>query len=195
MIVSIGNYQQISTDVVSIRDAIIEDCVYERRHIIITISYYVMQNRRPSKHNISLIVSPSTVIKHQNGNFVHVRQLKAGMKLHALVSSTMTQSVPPQTKAYVITLLEQDKPSLSICTGRILFCDWGKHEVIVGVLQRKSRQVKFSLDRRSVIMSRDGKRMNQQQLKQGMIVRIEYTEIKENLVDRRYLVSLIQVIS
>ena len=41
-----GNCQQINSDVISIRDAVIDDITTDRRNTIVTISYLVMENRQ-----------------------------------------------------------------------------------------------------------------------------------------------------
>lgn len=104
-----GNCQQISREVISIRDALIEDIVMDQRNMIVTISYRVLDNRRPVNRTLSLIVSGLTVIKDSRGRTVSPRNLRFGMRIHALVSTAMTRSIPPQTRAFLITVLEEQQ--------------------------------------------------------------------------------------
>jgi len=195
MIGNYRSYQQISADVVSIRDAVIEDYIYERRSIIMTVSYFVMENRRPAKKNISLILSPATVLKQSNGNSMNVRQLKIGMKINALVSSTVTKSTPPQTKVYMITVVGGERKKVSICTGKIVEFDQMHREISVVPLGNRNRRMKFPLERKTIVLNREGGRMNYLMLKPEMLVRIEFIEMNMCMNELRKIVSSIQLIS
>ena len=56
---------------------------------------------------VTLVVGKDTKIQDESGNTRNIRDLKEGMRIDAVASSKMTRSLPPQTEAFRIRILQQ----------------------------------------------------------------------------------------
>lgn len=178
MVRNTDNCQQISQNVISIRNAVIEDVVIDKRHMIATISYQVLENRRSVKRILCLIISGNTVLNTQSQNTASMRQIRPGIKMNALVCSEMSQSTPAQTKAYCITILEEEKKQPLSHTGRIISVDWKNQSFLVGLPWNRNGQINFIVSRNTVILNSDHKRISLRQLTPGLNVKVEHSGIQ-----------------
>ena len=59
-----------------------------------------------SNELITLVVNINTVIQDNRGRNISARSLRRGMVVDAVFSAMMTRSIPPQSRAYKITVVD-----------------------------------------------------------------------------------------
>lgn len=194
-----GNCHQINSDVISIRNAVIDDIVIDRRNSIVTVSYFVIENRVQVVRTLSMIVSDNTRVKNQNGRVIPARDLRVGMFVNALVSSAMTRSIPPQTRAFQITVVRGAQPPVPppvpVTTGRIVSVDLRNNMFTIGVPWDINRQMRFVVNRDTVILTRNGRRVGLQHLIPGMTVRVEYSDFQTASIPPQAVAYVVQILS
>lgn len=191
------NCQQINSDVISIRDAVIDDIVIDRRNTIVTISYLVVENRQQVIRTLSMIVSGNTVILNQNGRTISARNLQVGMTVNALVSSAMTRSIPPQTRAFQITVVrepQQPPRQVLVKTGRIVSVDSQNNLFTIGLPWNINQQMRFVVSRDTVILNRNGRRVGIRHLMPGMNVRVEHSDFQTMSIPPQAVAFLVQIL-
>ncbi len=174
----IGAYNQTNdiwwnNNVVEIQEALIEDIFIDNRTGYVTISYGVMGDFNITQMElIVLVVSQDTIIQNQCGEDMSMRELREGMIINAEISSAMTRSMPPQSRAFRITLMEDDCAYVKV--GRVLNVDLVNSFLYVGNPNDISSQIRFTITDSTVIRNRRGGRICLCELRPGQMVRVEH---------------------
>lgn len=155
-------------------EAIIEDVNITNRTGYVTISYGEMgPNCMIHIHLVTLIVTNRTKLRNRSGRSISVRDLRKGMIVDALFSTRMTFSIPPQSSAYRITVVNEMNSSM-FHEDRILNIDTRSQILYTGNPTRRSSIIKFIITDSTIILNRRGNRIRLNDLNVGQRVRIEH---------------------
>lgn len=165
-------------DVIFVQDAIIEEIVIDNRTGFVTISYGVMGDRCiVYMQLVTLVVGRDTVIRNQFGQDLSLRDLREGMIVDAEFSSAMTRSIPPQSRAFRITVIRQND-SISITEDRVLSVDTNNGFFYTGNADDMLSQMRFVVNNETRIMDRRGNRIRLRDLRPGQLVRVEHANFQ-----------------
>lgn len=123
---------------------------------------------------LRLVVGNETRIVNRNGRDVSPKRLEAGMRIDALVSSAMTRSMPPQTRAFEI-LIDDRRDRNRVTTGRIIQVDVRNRFIITVNPSNFSNAIRFNLSPDTVILGLNGRRIALRDLFPGLRVRVEHS--------------------
>ncbi|MDF2474237.1 MAG: hypothetical protein K0R21_2019 [Anaerocolumna sp.] len=159
---------------IRVQDAIIEEINFIDRIGHVTISYGI-----PGDFNmihmelVTLIVSQDTVIRNESGRSLSMRDLREGMLVDAVFSSAMTMSIPPQARAFRITVKNSVNP-YDVTVDNVLRVDTRNNFLYTGTLNDRASQIRFVITNATVILDRRGRRINLRDLRVGETVRVEH---------------------
>lgn len=159
--------------VIHISNGTIEEIFSERGTNYATVTYNDRRGGRRNNQTVRLVVSSRTIILNANGVPVPASALRVGMTINATVSSAMTRSIPPQTTAYVITIVRRENPE-SITVGQILNVD-RRNQSFTTISDRDfSTVIQFNVSENTMIFDRAGRPVNFSRLTPGMRVRVRH---------------------
>ena len=162
-----------NNNLIQIQEGLIEDIYIDNRTGYVTISYGVMGDFNMIHMNlVVLIVSRDTIIQNQCGEDMSLRELREGMVIDAEISTVMTRSMPPQSKAFRITVIQDDCANVKV--GRILSVDLTNSFLYIGNPNDISSQIRFTITDSTVILNRRGNRICLCELRPGQMVRVEH---------------------
>lgn len=107
---------------ISILGGLIEEISANGDNTLVTISYSNCPACNQRDKQIVLVVGNRTLIYDEEGNRILPENLKRGMLINAVFSSTMTRSIPPQANAYRIRVVRRPENE-GITEGRIIDID------------------------------------------------------------------------
>lgn len=181
-------------DVIFVQDAIIEEIVIDNRTGFVTISYGVMGDRcMVIMQLVTLVVGRDTVIRNQFGQNLSLRDLREGMIVDAEFSSAMTKSIPPQSRAFRITVIRQND-SISITEDRILSVDTNNGFFYTGNADDMLSQMRFVVNNETRIMDRRGNRIRLRDLRPGQLVRVEHANFQTMSIPPQTTALTVQVL-
>lgn len=171
--ISSQNYRR-GSNVIQVQDAIIEEIMRDRNAGYVTISYGVMGEFNMIHINlVTLLVDRDTMIQNQFGQEMFLRDLEEGMVVDAEFSSVMTSSIPPQSRAFRITVLRENNVS-NIKVDRVLSVDDANRFLITGNANDISSQIRFVITDYTLILDRRGNRICLCHIRPGQMVRVEH---------------------
>jgi hypothetical protein len=164
-------------EVIFVQDALIEEIIIDNRTGFVTISYGVMGERcMVYMQLVTLVVDRDTVIRNQFGQDLSLRDLREGMIVDAEFSSAMTRSIPPQSRAFRITVIQND--SVSITEDRVLSVDINNGFFYTGNAEDMLSQMRFVVNNETRIMDRRGNQIRLRDLRPGQLVRVEHANFQ-----------------
>jgi hypothetical protein len=164
-------------EVIFVQDALIEEIIIDNRTGFVTISYGVMGDRcMVYMQLVTLVVDRDTVIRNQFGQDLSLRDLREGMIVDAEFSSAMTRSIPPQSRAFRITVIQND--SVSITEDRVLSVDINNGFFYTGNAEDMLSQMRFVVNNETRIMDRRGNKIRLRDLRPGQLVRVEHANFQ-----------------
>lgn len=160
-----------------IENATVEDVfVGNRGDGYILVSHGVPgMNNMMFKELLRLNVSRNTRIRSSRGRRLSLRDIEKGMRVSALHSAAVTRSIPPQTEAFEITVLNEI-PSTRVTTDRVVSVDTRNNFLITGNPRNMEDQIRFVVNDRTVIRDQEGRRINLSDLSPGQMVKVEHAE-------------------
>jgi len=181
-------------DIIFADDAIIEEIFIDNRTGFVTISYGVMgEFCTVNMELVTLIVSQDTVIRDQFGQNMSLRDLRRGMIVDAEFSSAMTRSIPPQSRAYRITVINQGNNS-NIMEDFVLSVDTNNNFLYTGNANDIYSQMRFVINDSTRIMDRRGNRIRLRDLRPGQRVRIEHANFQTMSIPPQTTAFVVQII-
>ena len=90
-----------------ISNGTIENITTENNTNFVTVSYTDRVNNREIQRTARLAVGRNTTVLDENGRIVPASTLRTGMMVNAVVSSSTTRSIPPQTAAYLVRIVSR----------------------------------------------------------------------------------------
>lgn len=181
-------------DIIFADNAIIEEIFIDNRTGFVTISYGVMgEFCMVNMELVTLIVSQDTVIRDQFGQNMSLRDLREGMIVDAEFSSAMTRSIPPQSRAYRITVINQGNNS-NITEDFVLSVDTNNNFLYTGNANDIYSQMRFVINDSTRIMDRRGNRIRLRDLRPGQRVRIEHANFQTMSIPPQTTAFVVQII-
>lgn len=167
--------------VINAEDAIIEEIFNDNRTSFVTISYGVLGNFNIVHMTlVTLVIDRNTIIRNRRGRMISVRDLRVGNVVDASFSSAMTRSIPPQSRAFMITVVRENVNPLpvfpNIVEDRIIEIDTNNNFVITGNPNDMMTQMRFVVNRNTNIYNRRGNRIRLRDLRPGQMIRVEHAD-------------------
>jgi predicted RNA-binding protein len=120
---------------------------------------------------VILTVDGETVIRDAFGSPMSLRDLRQGMVVDAEFSAIMTRSMPPQSRAFRITVIDSIEES-SVTEGRVLDIDLNNRFLYTGNPNDIYSQIRFVITDSTVIRDRRGRQIRLRDLRVGDFVRV-----------------------
>lgn len=175
-------------------NAIIEEIFIDNRTGFVTISYGVMgEFCMVHIELVTLVVSQDTIIRDQFGQSMSLRDLREGMIVDAEFSSAMTRSIPPQARAYRITVINQQNNS-NITEDFVLSVDTINSFLYTGNANDIYSQMRFVINDSTMILDRRGNRIRLRDLRPGQRVRVEHANFQTMSIPPQTTAFVVQVL-
>lgn len=129
-------------------------------------------NRR-NEQTVRMVVNSRTIVLNENSAPVRASRLRVGMSVNAVISSVMTRSIPPQSVAYIVEIVDRRAPD-SVTTGRIIDVDRRNNSFTTISDRDASSVIRFNVSDDTIITDRSGRPMNFSRLSAGMRVRVRH---------------------
>jgi hypothetical protein len=162
-----------SEDILRIENAVIEEVMSTSRS-----SGYVLisceeldQNNQSYINQLRLNVGKNTIIMDDSGAPLSIHDLREGMRVNAEFSAAMTRSIPPQSNAYRIIVL-QDLPSVSVTTDRVVGIDTSHGFLLAGNPYDIYDQILFTISDETVILDQEENPIELDAIQPGQLVRV-----------------------
>ena len=168
--------------VINVEDAVIEEIFQDNNVSYVTISYGVLGDFNTiNMELVRLVVDRNTIIRDRRGRRMRVRDLRVGNVVDASFSTAMTRSIPPQSRAFVITVIREYvnpiQPGFpNIVEDRIMEVDRNNNFLITGNPFDMMSQMRFVVDNSTEIFDRRGNRIRLRDLRPGQMVRVEHAD-------------------
>jgi hypothetical protein len=159
---------------ITAESALIENINWDSRNAFVTISYGVMdRNRTMNMQIVTLVAGRDTIIRDSSGRLMSFRNLREGMIVDAVFSAAMTRSIPPQSRAFSITVVREQNQS-AFTEGRVMEVNTDYEFFITGNPFDIYSQMRFNVSDSTVIRDRRGRRIRLRDLRPGDFVRVEH---------------------
>lgn len=192
-IVTDQNFMNRGSNVITAEHAIIESINRSRQESYVTISYEVMGDfNRVNTQTVTLIVGRDALIRDQFGQPMSIRDLREGMTVNAEFSAAMTRSIPPQSRAFAITAIEDCQ--FSFTEGRVMEIDHQFGILYTGDPLDIYSQMRFAITDATTITGRRGRRIGLRDLRPGDFVRIEHAMFQTASIPPQTTAFAIQVL-
>jgi hypothetical protein len=122
---------------------------------------------------VTLVIGSDTVIRDRSGRNLRMSDLREGMVVDAEFSSAMTFSIPPQARAYRITVVNRNT-AFNITEGRVLTVDLNNGFLYTGNANNLSSQMRFVITNSTVMLGRNGNQISLRNIKPGQRVRVKH---------------------
>lgn len=176
-----------------VENAIIEEIFMDSDTGYVTISYGKLGDfDNIYKNVVTLIVSRQTVIRDQFGKDLSLWDLSEGMVIGAIISSVMTRSIPPQSRAFHITVV--NNMDYSVTVDQVLWVDLINRFLYTGKASNPINQIRFVITRSTLILDRKGKRINLWNIRSGQTVRVEHATFQTASIPPQTTAYRIQVL-
>lgn len=160
------------SNVIRANDAFIENI--DNRNGFVTISYGVLGDFNViNMQVVTLVIGRDTIIRDQFGQPMLLRDLIEGMRVDAVFSAAMTRSIPPQSTAYSITVLNDGMQS-SFTEGRVMDVDLRNSFLYIGNSFDIYSQTRFVITDSTTIRDRRGRIIRLRNIRPGDFVRVEH---------------------
>ena len=182
---------------ITAENALIENINMRGRTGYITISYTVRERNRTKRIMlVSLVVTNSTKLTDQFGNPIRMGSFRIGMVVNASFSSIMTRSIPPQSRAFSITIIKEKSTSL-IEVGKVISVDvfGDSGYILTGEPRNPSRQTRYIVGRNTKLVNKRGDRIRLREIRPGQIIRVEREPFQTLSIPPQTPVLTVQIIS
>jgi hypothetical protein len=179
--------------VIRVQNAFIEEIFNDRNVGQITISYGELADFDIIYMNVvTLIVGRQTVIRDQFGQNLSLWDLREGMTIDAVFSSAMTRRIPPQSQAFLITVV--NNTDFSVTVGQMHRVDLSNGFLYTGRANDPLSQMRFVITQSTLILNRRGDRINLSNLRPGQTVRVEHATFQTASIPPQTTAFKVQVL-
>ncbi|MHB8127615.1 MAG: hypothetical protein ACYDEX_01265 [Mobilitalea sp.] len=183
-----------NNNIIRTQDSIIEEIRIDRNTGFVTISYGVMGDfNMIHMELVTLIVSRDTIIQDRAGRNIRLSDLSEGMTVDAEFSAAMTFSIPPQSRAYRIKVVDRNATS-NITVGRVLTVDLRNGFLYTGNANDNSSQMRFVITNSTSILDRNGNRILLRDVRTGQRVRVEHATFQTPSIPPQTTAFVVQII-
>lgn len=181
-------------DTIIARGSVIEEIRMERNTGYVTIAY---QSRGDSgitrKRLVTLVVTRDTVIRDRNGRNLRLSYLRVGMIVDAEFSSAMTFSIPPQARAYRITVVSRNTAA-NVTIGFVLSVELRNGFLNVASANNNLNIMRFVITDSTKILNRNGRQISLRDIRQGQRVRVEHADFQTRSIPPQTTAFVVQII-
>ncbi len=179
---------------ITANNAFVENINWDRRNAYVMISYGVMDsNMTLNMQLVTLIVGRDTIVRDVSGRLMSFRNLKEGMIVDAVFSAAMTRSIPPQSKAFSITVVREDNQSV-FTEGRVLEVNPEFEFFLTGNPFDMYSQIRFNVSDSTIIRDRRGRSIRLRELMPGDFVRVEHATFQTMSIPPQTTAFEVQII-
>lgn len=180
-------------DVIQVFGARIEEISRDRNSTLVTISYQDCENCIRPAELVRLIVNRDTRINDERGRNIPASELRQGMTIDASFSSAMTRSIPPQTQAFVIQVIQRPNRNRTT-TGRITEVNNRGRYIITMSNFNPSSRIRFNLSPNTIVLDSSGRRLPLTILVPGLRVQVEHANFMTASIPPQTTAFVIQVL-
>lgn len=131
------------------------------------------ENNMTYKQVIRLNVGNHTLIMGESGELLDMYDLEKGLHIAADFSAAMTRSIPPQSNAYRIVVL-QEEADINITTDRVVSIDVDNGFLLTGNPYDFYDQLIFTISDETVILDQENNIIPLEAILPGQLVRVEH---------------------
>lgn len=142
---------------------------------------------------VRLNVGDKTIIIDEMGMPLNLYDLRKGMRIEADFSSAMTRSIPPQSNAYRIVVL-QEAPSVNITTDRVVSVDTNNSFLITGNPYDMYDQRIFTISNVTAILDPNNNAIPLEAIQPGQLVRVEHAIFETLSIPPQSPAYLVQIL-
>ena len=181
-------------NVIRAEAAIIEEVRITRNMGYVTISYGI-----PDRFNtinmelVTLVVNQNTIIQDNRRRNLRLRDLRKGMVVDAVFSAAMTFSIPPQARAYRISVIEENR-SRETTTGMVMQVDLRNRFLYTGSPRNIVDLKRFVITDDTKIFNRNGNSISLRNLRPGQRVRVEHANWQTRSIPPQTVAYLVRVL-
>lgn len=169
--------------VINVQDAVVEEIFYDNRVSYVTISYGELDDfDMIYMTQVRLVVDETTIIRNSQGRNITARDLRVGNVVDASFSAAMTRSIPPQSRAYMITVVREHVNPFpnpyfpNVVQDRIMEIDMYNNFIYTGDPNDIMSQIRFVVNNMTDIFDRRGNRIGLKDLRPGQMIRVEHAD-------------------
>ena len=165
----------LSDAVIHVENALIEEVRVEnesRGYVLVSLKLYDDNNIKYMQE-VRLNVGDDTIIIDEKGRMLNLYDIEKGMQIDADILSLMTRSIPPQSFAYRIVVLDK-KASVTIKTDRVVGVDTDNGFLLTGNPYDMNDQFLFTISSDTVILDKNNNIISLNEIQPGQLVRVEY---------------------
>ena len=164
-----------------ISNATIEEISKDRNNTLVTAVYRDRRNNKGEEQRIRMVVGPGTVVVNMEGVRANDADLTVGMIINAIVSNSMTRSIPPQAEAFFIEIVRGGMEN-STTIGRIVDIDrMGRNFTTISDGNFTSI-IRFNVPTNTPITNRMGRNIDFNGLVPGMRVEVKHANFMTNSI-------------
>lgn len=181
-------------NVIRAEAAIIEEVRINGNMGYVTISYGI-----PDRFNtinmelVTLVVNQNTIIQDNRRRNLRLRDLRKGMVVDAVFSAAMTFSIPPQARAYRITVIEENR-NRETTTGMVMQVDLRNRFLYTGSPRNIVDLKRFVITDDTKIFNRNGNSISLRNLRPGQRVRVEHANWQTRSIPPQTVAYLVRVL-
>jgi hypothetical protein len=181
-------------NVIRTRDSIIEEIRIDRNTGYVTISYGRMGDfNMLHMELVTLIVSRDTIIRDSNGRNLNLSDLREGMVVDAEFSSAMTFSIPPQSRACRITVVNRNAAS-NTTVGRVMTVDVRNGFLYTGSANDLTSQMRYVITNSTSILDSRGNQIPLRNIRIGQRVRVEHANFQTSSIPPQTTAFVVQIL-
>jgi hypothetical protein len=165
----------LSDAVIHVENALIEEVRVEnesRGYVLVSLKLYDDNNIKYMQE-VRLNVGDDTIIIDEKGRMLNLYDVEKGMQIDTDISSLMTRSIPPQSYAYRIVVLDK-KASVTIKTDRVVGVDTDNGFLLTGNPYDMNDQFLFTISSDTVILDKNNNIISLNEIQPGQLVRVEH---------------------
>lgn len=165
----------LSDAVIHVENALIEEVRVEnesRGYVLVSLKLYDDNNIKYMQE-VRLNVGDDTIIIDEKGRMLNLYDIEKGMQIDADILSLMTRSIPPQSFAYRIVVLDK-KASVTIKTDRVVGVDTDNGFLLTGNPYDMNDQFLFTISSDTVILDKNNNIISLNEIQPGLLVRVEH---------------------
>ncbi|BCJ97157.1 hypothetical protein [Anaerocolumna chitinilytica] len=181
--------------IIHVDNALIEEVAANTESTGYILIYYEVsdENNMTSMQEIRLNVANNTIIIDEKGISLNMYDLQEGMRIDADFSSAVTRSIPPQSSAYRILVL-QEEASFYITTDRVVSVDTINGLLLTGNPYDMYDQMMFNISDETMILDQNGNAIPLEAIQPGQKVRVEHAIYETLSIPPQSPAYLVQVL-
>lgn len=158
---------------ISVRNAELEQIFFEYGTAYVTIRYEDCSRCRQQR--VMLVVNRTTIISDEHGREITARELEEGMLADVVFSQTMTRSIPPQSQAFRIRVVNRPR-RLDTTIGRIAEVNTREPFIMILSTPNPASAILFHITPETRILDPLGRNISLSRLVPGLRVRVEHAD-------------------